>query len=322
MSAWTCGVSSGRRKSKTMVGIGHPATKRGQSIDGSFATARDHAICRQIHRRYGPTYYLASRRFPQDIRRRTHALYAFVRVPDEWVDNPGRMSVEARLERLRHWRGQLLCGIEGIIPEHPAMRAFCDTIQECGIAVGEPLAFLEAMDQDLSVSRYETYQELRDYMRGSAVAVGRMMCAVLEAQQTESVERGASALAEAMQLTNFLRDVGEDASRGRIYLPAEDLASFEVRESEILDGKMSPRFVNLMRFQIARARALYAEADRAIPLLPDHSRNAVRLSRVLYSRILDKIEYQNFNVFTDRTSTSKLEKLWIASQLILGRQGR
>lgn len=299
-----------------------PITRQVQSFNEEFATDRDHAFCRRIHRRFGPTYYVATRRFPSDIRRRTHALYAFVRIPDEWVDNPGELTLQGQRTRLQCWRGSLLLGVEGVVPDHPAMRAFCDTIRETHLSVEEPLAFLEAMEQDLTVTRYETYQDLRDYMRGSAVAVGRMMCSVLGAELTPRIERGAGALAEAMQLTNFLRDVGEDASRGRIYVPQEDMDSFGVESGEIFAGELTDRFQNLMRFEIARARALYAEADRAIPLLPVHSVKAVRLSRVLYSRILDKIEAKNFNVFNNRVRTGTLEKLRIASSVMLGRASR
>lgn len=302
-----------------MAVVTHLASKQTRSPDEGFAVPRDHSVCQKIHRRFGPTYYFAARRFPTDVRRHTHALYAFVRIADEWVDNPGKLSVQGRRVRLQCWRGSFLLGVEGVRPDHPVMRAFCDTVREMNLPVDEPLAFLEAMEQDLTVTRYETYQDLRNYMRGSAVAVGRMMCAVFGSELTEPIDRGASALAEAMQLTNFLRDVGEDARRGRIYLPMEDLATFEVAESEILDGKMTDRFQSLMRFQIARARALYAEADKALPLLPVHSHGAVHLSRVLYSRILDKIESKNFNVFRSRIRTSTLEKLQLASQVLTGR---
>jgi phytoene synthase len=289
------------------------------SSDGAFAGPSDYATCRQLHRKYGATYYFASRRFRAEARQRTHALYAFVRIPDEWVDNPAGLSLEQRVGLLRNWRSQLLRGMDGVPPNHPAMRAFCDVVRETEMPLEEPLCFLDAMEQDLSVGRYETYSDLRDYMRGSAAAVGLMMCHVLGAPRTPKVDRAASALGEAMQLTNFLRDVGEDAKRGRIYLPLEDLATFEVRESEIMEGQMSPGFKNLMQFEIARARALYKEADSGIPLLPADSRKAVKLARLLYARILDRIEARNFDVFTGRARTSGAEKLFVALQVMLGK---
>ena len=284
----------------------------------AFSDARDDATCRRLHRHYGTTYYLASHWFRPEIRRRTNALYAFVRVPDEWVDNPGDLTIEQRRVLLQDWRTQFLHGLEGVRPKHPAMRTFCDVVRETAIPLEEPLAFLEAMDQDLTVNRYPTYADLRGYMRGSAAAVGIMMCYVVGSTTTPQVTRAAQALAEAMQLTNFLRDVGEDASRGRIYLPLEDLATFEVPESEIISGQMSDRFQTLMKFEIARARALYLEADKGIPLLPPSARKPVVLARVLYSRILDRIEARNYDVFSGRARTSKLEKFVVALQVTCG----
>jgi 15-cis-phytoene synthase len=301
------------------VGIAIKEPKSTDAFSGAFATPADYAICRRLHRKYGATYYFASRRFRPETRRRTHALYGFVRVPDEWVDNPGDTTVGERVNQLQDWRREFLRGLDGVVPSHPALRAFCDVVHETGMPIEEPLVFLDAMEQDLSVGRYETYKDLRDYMRGSAAAVGMMMCYVLGAPVTPKVEKGACALGEAMQLTNFLRDVGEDARRGRIYLPLEDLASFAVPPTDVLDGVITPEFKNLMRFQIARARALYAEADRAIPLLPADTRKAVLLARILYSKILDKIEQNGFDVFTKRARTNKLEKLVAASKVMLAR---
>ncbi len=283
----------------------------------SFANADDYAVCRQLHRKHGATYYFASRWFRPEVRRRTHALYGFVRVPDEWVDNPGGLTVTRRIDLLHDWRTQLLHGLDGVRPNHPALRAFCDVVRETGMPLEEPLAFLEAMEQDLHVDRYPTYADLRDYMRGSASAVGIMTCHVLGAEAKPEVAKAARALGEAMQLTNFLRDVGEDAVRGRIYLPLEDLASFDVTEDEIVAGQSSDRFLNLMRFEIARARALYAEADKGIPLLPTESQKAVLLARVLYSRILERIEERGYDVFTGRARVGRLEKLSVAARILL-----
>ncbi|MBX7131860.1 MAG: phytoene/squalene synthase family protein [Fimbriimonadaceae bacterium] len=286
--------------------MGHASDSKAQI--GPFASLSDYAECRRLHRQFGTTYYFASRRFPGPIRRRVDALYGFVRVPDEWVDNPGVLDQTALEDKLRDYRTELLHGHEGICPTHPVLRAFCDTMRECHIPLEEPLLFLDAMAQDLTTTRYSTYGDLRDYMRGSAATVGLMMCCAIGAPSSDSVRRGAMALGEAMQLTNFLRDVGEDLDRGRIYLPMEDLATFGLDESDIASRRVTPRFVDLMRFEIARARALYAEADPSIRLLPSHARPAVRLARVLYSRILDRIEARQYDVFSGRARTTRLEK--------------
>jgi 15-cis-phytoene synthase len=286
----------------------------------AFADGADHAECRRLHRRYGTTYYFATCRMPRRIRRRVHALYGFVRVPDEWVDNSPQMSLSERSERLAEWRREFLRGIDGVRPGHPVLRAFCDVAQEAGLGVEEPLRFLDAMERDLAVARYATYAELREYMRGSAATVGLMMCRLMEVASSPEVDVAAVALAEAMQLTNFLRDVREDAERGRVYLPLEDLETFGVAEADLLGGPPTAEFRRLMRFEMERARALYAIADAGIPLLPRSSRRAVSLARILYARILDRIEAMDCDVFHARARVPTPEKLAVAARVsLLGR---
>lgn len=283
-----------------------------------FAEPEDYAICRQLHRRHGTTYYLASRRFPPVFRDRTDALYGFVRVPDEWVDNPGPLTVQERAAKIREFRDEMRRGVQGHRPSHPVLRAFCDVIRDTRMPLSEPEVFLDAMEADLHVQRYATYEELRGYMRGSASAVGVMMCYVLDVCPTEEIVAGASVLGEAMQLTNFLRDVAEDTDRGRIYLPLEDLDRFGVKESDVLAHQFSPEFARLMEFQIDRARRLYAQADPAIALLPPEAQKAVLLARILYSRILDRIEEQELDVFQGRARTSRTEKLMTVARVAIG----
>jgi phytoene synthase len=181
----------------------------------------------------------------------------------------------------------------------------------------EPLLFLDAMESDLSVNRYATYEDLRKYMRGSAAAVGMMMCSVLSATCSEEIHEAAKALGEAMQLTNFLRDVGEDAGRNRVYLPKEDLDAYGVAYEDIFEANLSESFKNLMRFQIQRARALYEVADHGIQKLPETAKPSVYIARVLYSRILDRIEGRDFDVYSSRARTSKLEKIAVASRVLV-----
>lgn len=282
-----------------------------------FASPQDYEICREYHRRFGTTYYFATQLFPRRYRERVHALYGFVRVPDEWVDNPQNTTVEQQAQALRAYEEELLAGLAGICPTEPVLRAFVDVMRETGMPADEPTCFLRAMEMDLTRTRYQTYAELEDYMRGSAAAVGLMMCHAIGTPLSEPVRSGAMALGNAMQLTNFTRDVAEDARRNRIYLPLEDLEQFRVTPSEIERGEMSDRVEALVRFQIARARALYAEADRAIPLLPFFAQRPVKLARLLYSRILDKIEAQDCNVFAGRARTTRSEKMLAAARVLV-----
>lgn len=300
------------------VGRGRIETVVGEARElGSFARPDDHAECRRLHRQHGTTYYFATRRFGSAARTRVHALYAFVRVPDEWVDNPGNLSLVRSRRLLQDYRSALIRGLDGVCPEHPVLRAFCDVMHEVRMPLDEPLIFLDAMEQDLSVSRYATYEELRGYMRGSASAVGLMMCSVLGAGEDPAMLAAAKALGEAMQLTNFLRDVGEDLARDRIYLPQDEMAHFGVMESDLRLRRVTPEFIGLMQSLIARARGLYAEAEKGIPMLPRRARKAVRLASVLYSRILDRIEANGYDVFSSRARTSKAEKIRVALGVML-----
>jgi phytoene synthase len=281
-----------------------------------FASPQDHAECRRLHKHFGTTYFFASRRFPAKVRRRIHALYGFVRLPDEWVDNHGGASATVRIQKLRKYRNEFLRGMDGVNPSFSVLRAFCDVAHEVSLPVEEPLRFLDAMEQDVFVARYDSYEDLRRYMRGSAVSVGLMMCTLLEVPFDDKIRGAASALGEAMQLTNFLRDIGEDIRRGRIYLPLEDLRKFQGSEVSISREEMSPEFVDLMKFEIERARSLYLEADLGIPLLPSRIRPAVRLARILYARILDRIEMRTYDVFTARARTSTAEKIITAFKVL------
>lgn len=274
-----------------------------------FASSADFEVCRKIHKAFGTTYYFATQRFPKDIRQFVHATYGFVRVPDEWVDNPGNMSKKEQLSLLANWRSQLLDGLGGKCPEHAVMRAFVDTVNECGIDVEEALAFLDAMEMDVTTGRYETYSDLQKYMNGSASAVGVMMLSIMERTLDPHQIKAARKLGEAMQMTNFLRDIGEDLSRSRVYIPVEDLKQFGLSDQDLRDGVVDERFIELMKFEISRTRDLYAAADEGIAKLGKYSRPAVQLARVLYSQILDVIEDNNYDVFSKRARTSKGQKL-------------
>ena len=276
----------------------------------SYATDADRELCRRIHRRFGTSYYVSTLRFSKEQRTRVHAIYAFVRVPDEWVDNPGDLSVAERLAKLRYWRCQMHRGIGGERPENPVMRAFCDVALECGLPIEEADRFLDAMEMDLTVRRYANYGRLREYMAGSASAVGVLMCYAMRAELDEGLLARARALGEAMQLTNFLRDIGEDLKRDRIYMPLDELAAFGVREEDLANGRITPALRGFMAFQIQRARDLYAYADPGIDRLPREMRRAVRMASVLYSRILEAIERNGFDVFTKRARTGPVAKAW------------
>ncbi len=281
-----------------------------------FANSNDYAECEKLHREFGTTYYFATKWFPRETRNHVHAVYGFVRVPDEWVDNPGDLTPAQQREFLQDWRKQLLQGVEGIQPQSGVMRAFVDTLLERGIPIEEPLEFLDAMEMDLDVKSYRTYHDLQGYMRGSASAVGAMMLYVMEDHPTPAMVESAMALGEAMQMTNFLRDIGEDLLRQRLYIPTDDLEEHGVTDQDIERGQVTDSFVNLMKFEIARTRAIFASSDEAIKMLNPACQRSVLLARILYSRILDVIEANDYQVFSKRARTSPWEKLLTAALVV------
>jgi phytoene synthase len=283
----------------------------------TYASRTDLELCRRVHKKFGTTYYYATLRFPSRIRRRVHAIYGFVRIADEWVDNPGGLTLEEQRANLEDWRDQMVRGLAGQRPSHWAMRAFCDTVKECAIPVEEAHFFIDAMIQDIDQAEYETYEDLRGYMRGSASAVGVMMCYAMDAPTDEDTLARAKSLGEAMQMTNFLRDVGEDLrDRRRVYLPQEDLARFGVTREALESGIVTTEIESLLKFEIERTRELYRFSDAGTYKLPRRMRKAVLVARILYSEILGRIEANHYDVFTKRARTSRRQKLFCAARVV------
>jgi 15-cis-phytoene synthase len=265
--------------------------------------------CRQVTQHYGTTYYFSTLFFPPQLRPAVYALYAWVRYPDEWVDNPNGATVAEQCDKLRQWRDATADAVKTGTSDHPVLAAWADSARRYEVPVRYMRDFMDAMEMDLTVSRYETFADLKKYTWGSASVVGLMMCHLVGATDPRAVPH-ATSLGLAMQLTNFLRDVGEDwRERGRIYLPREDMEFFGVPESDIRTGLVTDEFRELVRFESARCREFYADADAGLHYIPKESRLPVRLARVLYSRILDRIEANDYDVFTRRARVPKWEKL-------------
>jgi phytoene synthase len=272
-------------------------------------------ICKRLNARHGKTYYFSTLFFPPAVRRSVHGLYGFVRYPDEIVDNPVPGSDPARA--LADFRAATVRALETGRSGIPVLHAFADVARRHDIPHEYPLAFLDAMAMDLTRTRYQTFADLRTYTYGSASVVGLMMCRLLGVDDQNALAR-AHDLGLAMQLTNFLRDIGEDyAARGRLYIPQEELRQFGYTERMLAAAQVNDEFIALMRFQIARARAFYASADQGIPAIPSGRRLPVQLARLLYAKILDKIEENAYDVFRRRAQTTAFEK---ASALIAQRR--
>ncbi|MEJ5253342.1 MAG: phytoene/squalene synthase family protein [Chthonomonadetes bacterium] len=271
----------------------------------------DYRYCQAVQKRYSTSYYFATRFFPLALRPHVHALYAFVRVPDQWVDHPAGKTPEQTFRLIDHYELDLRRALRGEWVASPVLRAFAQTVREFDIPLRYTADFLNAMRQDLRLHRYQTFSHLQQHMWGSAGVVGAMMLCLFRCHN-DTLLPYAVRMGEAMQMTNFLRDVGEDWRRGRLYLPLEDLQRFGVTEGDIACGRLEEKVVELLRFEIERTRTLYREAEVGVHLLPREYRYPVLLGARLYAQILRRIETNGYDVFRRRARTSTAEKIWIA----------
>jgi phytoene synthase len=270
--------------------------------------------CRATTRTGSKTFYLASCFLPRAKRRAIWAIYAFCRTVDDVADAPNSPAV--RLAELDDWQRELVAAFSGR-PGHPLMVAVADAARRYDVSIQPALQLLQGARKDVTVRRYATYAELLEYCYLVASTVGLLVSPIL-GYAPGALEYGI-ALGRAMQLTNILRDVGEDARMGRIYLPAEDLQRFGYSEEKLLRGVVDADFVALMRFQIARVREMYRAAAPGIALLAPGSRYTVRLAVVLYGRILDAIERNGYDVFTRRAYVPAGTKLIVAGKTAFAR---
>jgi 15-cis-phytoene synthase len=282
-------------------------------LGAGLTLAESYELCRRAQRAHSKTYYFSTRLFPPEVRPHVHALYAFMRYADEIVDNPGRTSLEEQLLALEAFEKETLAAVGGERVPNPVLRAYANTVRECGIDLEDMAAFMKSMKMDTHVFRYQTYEDLSVYTYGSAAVVGLMMCRTVGVADRRA-DVHAETLGVAMQLTNFLRDIKEDWHRGRVYLPLEDLERFDYDEEELGRGIVDERFVELMRFEIGRARRLYTLADEGLCYIPRGRRYPVVVARELYAAILDRIEAQGFDVFARRAKTSAVSKLGVAAR--------
>lgn len=275
--------------------------------------AASYRICQGLHRRHGTTYYWATKALPAVSQPHVHALYGLCRYADEMVDALDSAGPAERAAQLDALEAQLGEGLAAGRSDHPVLRAVVFTAKAFDLPADAFRRFFASMRADLTVSRYATYPDLVTYMDGSAAVIGELMLPILDPANPDAARAGARDLGIAFQLTNFLRDVGEDLDRGRVYFPQDELARFGV------DGDLAGRIVDdawreFCRFQIARMGELYLSADRGIALLPPASQPAIRTARLLYSEILDHIVANDFDTFTRRARVPLARKLFVAGR--------
>ncbi|HYN92403.1 MAG TPA: phytoene/squalene synthase family protein [Pilimelia sp.] len=292
-------------------------------MDTDLAAA--YARCRELHKRHGRTYYLATRLLPAWKRRHVHALYGFTRFADEIVDTAEGLTPAQRAERLTDWSESFVAGLHGRPVDDPLLPAVLHTIAVFHLDPDDFASFLRSMAMDLTVTSYATYDDLLGYMEGSAAVIGTMMLPILGSDDPAAAREPARQLGLAFQLTNFIRDVAEDLDRGRTYLPDEDLSAFGVTREDLYAANArraaTPAIKDLLRYEVARAAEHYAAAAPGIPLLAPGSQACMGTAYRLYGGILDEVAAADFDVFTRRAVVPNRRRAAVAIRSLLTRAG-
>ena len=290
----------------------------GRELDA--AGIRDPALrasyeaCRRLNASHGKTYYLATLLLPAWKRPYVHALYGFARYADEIVDDLGStLSDGEKAEWLVGWGEQFVKDVANGGSDHPISRAVVDTVRRWDIPMAYVEAFLASMRMDLTITEYATYDDLMQYVYGSAAVIGLEMVPVLEPLVPREVaDPYAADLGIAFQLSNFIRDVGEDLQRGRVYLPMEDLAVFGVTREHLEHGVVDGPVRRLLAFEVARTREIYRSAQHGVRLLHPTSRPCIETALRLYGGILDEVEAADYAVLGQRVGVGPAKRAAVA----------
>lgn len=269
-------------------------------------------ICRQLNAAHGKTYYLATLLLPPAKRPYVHALYGFARYADEIVDDlASTLSDEEKAEQLKTWGDNFLALYETGETEDAVCKAVLDTVRRWNIPREHFEAFLHSMTMDLTVSTYRTYEDLYEYVYGSAAVIGLQMVPILEPTDQKAYEH-AMELGVAFQLANFIRDVNEDLDRGRIYLPLDELAEFGVTEEVLKQRVATPEVKAALKAQVARVKELEERSRIGISMLSPAAQPCIETARILYCGIVDAVEATDYEVFKKRASVSLPRRLRVA----------
>jgi phytoene synthase len=274
--------------------------------------AQSYEECKRLNALHGKTYYLATLLLPAAKRPPVHALYGFARYADEIVDDlASTLTPEEKAVALRTWGDTVLADLRAGESNDLIGRALVDTVNKYSIPLEYFDAFMVSMEMDLTVTRYKTYDDLMTYVYGSAVVIGLEMLPILGYSDPRAIE-AATALGTAFQLANFIRDIGEDIDRGRIYMPLDDLTRFGVSEEMLLKRQLTPEIVDAIKYQIARVRDLQVKAEAGIQYLDPISRPCIRAASELYCGIVDEIEANGYDIFNKRATTSSWRRARVA----------
>ena len=264
--------------------------------------------CQQKAASSGSSFYYSFLFLPPERRRAITALYAFCREVDDVVDESIDPQIAAA--KLAWWRAEVANLFAGK-PQHPVTRALAPHIEQFGLSATRLNEIIDGMEMDLRQTRYLDWTALERYCYHVASVVGLLAAGIFGYRDSRTLEY-AKNLGIAFQLTNIIRDVGEDARKNRVYLPIEDLQRFGVPAADILQAKETPAFRSLMEFQAARARGFYESAMSSLPAADRRAQRPGLIMAAIYRTLLDEIQREGFHVLTQRTSLTPLRKFWIA----------
>ena len=279
--------------------------------------AKSYAECKRLNAQHGKTYYLATLLLPPAKRPFVHALYGFARYADEIVDDlASTLSDTEKAESLQNWGSSVLSDIKAGRSHDHIGAALVDTVKRFNIPISYIEAFLKSMQMDLTITQYQSYEDLMEYVYGSAAVIGLQMLPILGTLSDEAYV-AAEKLGVAFQLANFIRDVGEDLDRGRIYLPLQELAKHGVTRQMLEERTLTPEIKSALKEQIARVRRLQAEAASGIKLLAPESRACIEAASELYCGIVDEVEKIDYEIFKKRAKTSTWRRIKVAAPAYL-----
>lgn len=276
------------------------------------ALQESYELCRQLNKKHGKTYYLATLLLPPEKRPYVHALYGFARYADEIVDDlSSTLTDTQKAEELRNWSNKFFASFDSGITDDPVCLAVLDTIKRWNLPKAHFEAFIHSMTMDLTVTEYKTYEELYEYVYGSAAVIGLQMVPILEPSDPKAYDH-AMELGVAFQLANFIRDVNEDLDRGRVYLPLDELAQFGVTRNDLEKRIATPEIKNALDKQIQRVKDLEQRSRIGISMLAPSAQPCIETARILYCGIVDEVVKNDYEVFKVRATVPLTKRLAVA----------
>ena len=277
--------------------------------------------CKRLNSKHGKTYYLATLLLPPEKRPFVHALYGFARYADEIVDDlDSKLSTKEKTIWLKKWSNQILKDLKAGKSSDEIGMALIDTVKRFQIPIAHFEAFLKSMAMDLTITSYQKYEDLMEYVYGSAAVIGLQMVPILGLEEKyrsdkkfrKIADEAAQKLGIAFQLANFIRDVSEDLDRGRVYLPMAEWKKFGVTRKDLENRVVTPQIKEALKFQIARVRKLQSEAEDGIKYLAKKSQPCINAASELYCGIVDEVEKIDYQIFSKRAKTSNWRRLKVA----------